>query len=93
MNGELPEQLEPLGDPTESVLDPRYPYLQAAADNRQHLIDQLNTSDVTVKARLGELQLAKDAAAAKANDLKDRQAEAQAAVDEQHAIEAASMST
>ena len=67
-------------------LDPKNGYLRAAADNRRELINALQASEANVKTQIAQLEQATTTATAKADDLKSKQQQAQAAVDQQQAL-------
>ena len=79
--GEPPEQVDVHIDPNGATVDPRNSYLHAASVNRQQLIDSLKTAEANLKTQITALEDAKQAAAAKAEDLKQRQDDAQRAAD------------
>jgi cell wall-associated NlpC family hydrolase len=64
-------------------LGQREGYLSAAAGNRLQLIDQLRASEHELEVKVAALDEAKGAAEAKTQLLRDKQAQAQSAVDEQ----------
>ena len=77
--GEPPEQVDERADPQGLVVDPRNSYLRAASVNRQQLIDGLRAAEANLKTQITALEDSKRAAAAKADDLKQRQDDAQQA--------------
>lgn len=84
--GEPPEQVDVKIDPTGAAVDPRNSYLHAASVNRQQLIDSLRTAEANLKTQIAALEDAKQAAAAQADDLKQRQDDAQKAADKLQAV-------
>ena len=82
VHGEPPKEVDLRIDPAGLVADPRNSYLQAAADSRQQLIDSLKRAEANLKTQLAALDEAQRAATAKADDLEQRQADAQRAADE-----------
>ena len=79
--GEAPEHVDVRIDPSGATVDPRNSYLKAASVNRQQLIDSLREAEANLKTQIAALEDAKQAAAAKADDLKQRQDDAQRAAD------------
>ena len=75
--GEPPEQVDVQVDPNGINVDSRNSYLHAASINRQQLIDNLRIAEANLKTQLAALDQAKQAATAKADDLKQRQDDAQ----------------
>jgi cell wall-associated NlpC family hydrolase len=67
-------------------LGQRQGYLSAASGNRTELIDQLRATQEDVKIQIGQLNEAKAAAEAKANDLNARKSQAAAAQAEQQRL-------
>ncbi len=64
----------------------RQGYLTAASGNRQQLIDALRATEEDLNARIGQLNQSKSAAEAKAKDLRNQQAAAQSAVQQQQSL-------
>jgi cell wall-associated NlpC family hydrolase len=64
----------------------RQGYLTAASGNRQELIDQLRATEEDLKIQIGQLNEAKAAAEAKAQDLQNQQSAAESAVQQQQAL-------
>jgi cell wall-associated NlpC family hydrolase len=79
--GEPPQQVDVHVDPNGVVVDPRNSYLHAASVNRQQLIDSLRTAEDNLKTQLAVLDQSKQAATKQADDLKQRQDDAQQAAD------------
>ena len=82
VHGQPPKQVDVHIDPNGLVVDPRNSYLQAAADNRQQLIDDLHHAEANLKTQLASLADAKRAAQSQADDLQQKQAETQKAADQ-----------
>jgi cell wall-associated NlpC family hydrolase len=61
-------------------------YLTAASGNRQQLIDQLRATEQDLQTQIGQLNDAKSAAEAKAQDLSNQKAAAQDAVQQQQQL-------
>jgi cell wall-associated NlpC family hydrolase len=64
----------------------RQGYLTAASGNRQALVDSLRATEEDLNARIGQLNQAKSSAEAKARDLRNQQAAAQSAVQQQQSL-------
>ena len=84
--GEAPEQVDVHIDPNGATVDPRNSYLHAASVNRQQLIDSLREAESNLKTQIATLEQAKQAAAAQAEDLKQRQDDAQRAADKLQSV-------
>jgi len=84
--GEAPEQVDVRVDPNGATVDPRNSYLKAASVNRQQLIDSLRQAEANLKTQIAALETAKQAAAAKADDLKQRQDDAERAAEKLQGI-------
>jgi cell wall-associated NlpC family hydrolase len=82
-----PDQSAALSTTTDlNDLGQRQGYLNAAAGNRQTLIDQLRATQEDVRIQISQLNDAKAKAEAKKKDLDNQKASAQAAVDQQNQL-------
>ena len=78
------QQQAAVSDPTDQ--GQRQGYLTAASGNRQQLIDRLRASEEDLNVQIGELNQAKGAAEAKAQDLQNQKAAAESAASQQQAL-------